>query len=117
MIVGRVVFNDPATTEFYPLSLHDALPIWRLTGGQVQAWALNRYYYQASIPAKDASLLARLPTPGLRREWRRRLVDHDGDGVHPGGVARWLRLTDGLGLDGDDVRSEEGRVGEECRSR
>src|SRR3990167_6976911 len=23
-------FNDPATTEIYPLSLHDALPIWRL---------------------------------------------------------------------------------------
>ena len=21
-------FNDPATTEIYPLSLHDALPIW-----------------------------------------------------------------------------------------
>src|SRR3712207_8560955 len=23
-------FNDPATTEIYTLSLHDALPIWRL---------------------------------------------------------------------------------------
>src|SRR2546423_11506426 len=23
-------FNDPATTEIYPLSLHDALPIWGL---------------------------------------------------------------------------------------
>src|SRR3990172_8301619 len=22
-------FNDPATTDIYPLSLHDALPIWR----------------------------------------------------------------------------------------
>jgi coenzyme PQQ biosynthesis protein C len=27
--------------------------------GQVQAWALNRYYYQAMIPIKDASLIAR----------------------------------------------------------
>jgi pyrroloquinoline-quinone synthase len=84
--------------------LHDG----RLNKGQVQAWALNRYYYQARIPAKDASLLARLPTPDLRREWRRRLVDHDGDGTHPGGVERWLRLTDGLGLDRELVVSLRG---------
>src|ERR1017187_8850846 len=25
----RSFFNDPANTEIYPLSLHDALPIWR----------------------------------------------------------------------------------------
>ena len=51
----------------------------RLNRGQVQAWALNRYYYQARIPAKDAYLVARLPTPALRREWRRRIIDHDGE--------------------------------------
>jgi pyrroloquinoline-quinone synthase len=87
---------------------HHLLHGGQLTKGQVQAWALNRYYYQASIPAKDASLLARLPTPELRREWRRRLEDHDGDGVHPGGVERWLALTDGLGLDRDYVVSLRG---------
>jgi pyrroloquinoline-quinone synthase len=84
--------------------LHDG----QLTKPQVQAWALNRYYYQASIPRKDATLLARLPTPDLRREWRRRLVDHDGDGEKPGGVERWLKLTDGLGLDRDYVVSLRG---------
>ncbi|PWS35300.1 pyrroloquinoline quinone biosynthesis protein C [Falsiroseomonas bella] len=87
---------------------HHLLHGGKLSKGQVQAWALNRYYYQASIPAKDASLLARLPTPELRREWRRRLEDHDGDGVHPGGVERWLALTDGLGLDRDYVVSLRG---------
>jgi coenzyme PQQ biosynthesis protein C len=87
---------------------HDLLHGGRLTKGQIQAWALNRYYYQASIPAKDASLLARLPTPDLRREWRRRLEDHDGDGTHPGGVERWLALTDALGLDRDYVVSLRG---------
>jgi len=87
---------------------HRLLHGGKLTKGQVQAWALNRYYYQASIPKKDASLLARLPTPELRREWRRRLVDHDGDGVHPGGIERWLKLTDGLGLDRDYVVSLRG---------
>ena len=87
---------------------HHLLHGGKLTKGQVQAWALNRYYYQASIPAKDASLVARLPTPELRREWRRRLVDHDGDGVHPGGIERWLALTDGLELDRNYVVALEG---------
>lgn len=84
--------------------LHDG----NLNRGQVQAWALNRYYYQSRIPAKDASVLARLPTTELRREWRRRLVDHDGEGAAPGGVERWLRLTSGLGLDNDYVTSLDG---------
>ncbi|MCU0887393.1 MAG: pyrroloquinoline-quinone synthase PqqC [Rubritepida sp.] len=89
---------------------HHLLHGGKLSKGQVQAWALNRYCYQAAIPAKDASLLARLETPELRREWRRRLVDHDGDGVHPGGVERWLILTDGLGLDRGYVTSEAGAL-------
>jgi pyrroloquinoline-quinone synthase len=80
----------------------------KLNKGQVQAWALNRYYYQANIPAKDASIVARLPTAELRREWRRRIEDHDGDGSKPGGVERWLMLTDGLGLDNDYVTSLAG---------
>ena len=72
---------------------------------QVQAWALNRYYYQASIPLKDASLIGRCEDRALRREWRSRLVDHDGENEDDGGIARWLRLTDGLGLDRADVVS------------
>lgn len=75
--------------------LHDGA----CTRAQVQAWALNRYYYQAMIPVKDASLLARLPTPELRREWRRRIEDHDGDGIKAGGIERWLKLAEGVGLD------------------
>jgi coenzyme PQQ biosynthesis protein C len=71
----------------------------KCTKGQVQAWAVNRYYYQAAIPLKDASLIARCEDPALRREWRRRLVDHDGEHDGEGGIARWLKLTDGLGLD------------------
>jgi len=84
--------------------LHDG----KLDRAQVQAWALNRYYYQARIPAKDATLLARLPTAELRREWRRRIEDHDGTEPGTGGVARWLMLTDGLGLDRDYVESLAG---------
>jgi coenzyme PQQ biosynthesis protein C len=87
---------------------HALLHGGKCTRGQVQAWALNRYYYQASIPLKDASLIARCDDPALRREWRSRLVDHDGDGPDDGGIARWLRLTDGLGLDRQYVISLRG---------
>src|SRR5687768_34707 len=31
-------FNHPATTEFYTLSLHDALPIWPCTASGCPAW-------------------------------------------------------------------------------
>jgi pyrroloquinoline-quinone synthase len=78
------------------------------TKGQVQAWALNRYYYQAMIPIKDASLIARCDDSAIRREWRSRLVDHDGEGEDDGGIVRWLRLTDGLGLDREYVTSLRG---------
>ncbi len=79
-----------------------------LTRFQVQAWVLNRYYYQSQIPVKDASLLARLPTPELRREWRSRLVDHDGERASEGGIARWLRLAGDIGLDPGYVASTRG---------
>ena len=55
---------------------HKLLHSGRCTKGQVQAWALNRYYYQAMIPLKDASLIGRCEDPALRREWRKRLDDH-----------------------------------------
>ena len=87
---------------------HHLLHGGRCSKGQVQAWALNRYYYQAMIPVKDAALIARCTDSDIRREWRRRLVDHDGAQADDGGIARWLRLTDGLGLDRDYVTSLAG---------
>jgi len=36
---------------------HALLHGGKCSKGQVQAWALNRYYYQAMIPVKDASLM------------------------------------------------------------
>ncbi|RAI41287.1 pyrroloquinoline-quinone synthase PqqC [Rhodoplanes roseus] len=82
--------------------LHDGL----CSKGQVQAWALNRYCYQAVIPMKDAALMARCDDPEVRRAWRSRLADHDGETDQDGGIARWLGLTDGLGLDRDVVVSQ-----------
>lgn len=79
--------------------LHDG----KLSRQQVGAWALNRSYYQAMIPVKDATLLARLPTAELRREWRQRIVDHDGDHQGDGGFAKWQKLTASFGFSNADV--------------
>jgi coenzyme PQQ biosynthesis protein C len=87
---------------------HGLLHGGKCSKGQVQAWALNRYYYQAIIPLKDASLIGRCDDPALRREWRSRLVDHDGGADGEGGIERWLKLTDGLGLARDYVVSTRG---------
>jgi coenzyme PQQ biosynthesis protein C len=101
--------NDIGARRYHRLHpFHRMLHGGGCSKGQVQAWALNRYYYQAMIPIKDASLIARCEDRALRREWRSRLVDHDGAGEDDGGIARWLRLTDGLGLDRDYVMSTRG---------
>lgn len=89
---------------------HDLLHGGRLDKGQVQAWALNRYCYQAAIPRKDAALMSRCVDRDLRREWLHRITDHDGHGADPGGIERWLILTDGLGLDRDYVVSTRGAL-------
>lgn len=87
---------------------HALMVAGKLTKGQLQAWALNRYYYQARIPIKDATMLTRLHDPEMRREWRQRILDHDGDPFDEGGIQRWLALTAGLGLDRDYVMGTKG---------
>ncbi len=90
---------------------HKLLHGGKLNKGQVQAWALNRYCYQAGVPRKDAALISRLHDRELRREWLHRIHDHDGlPPEEPGGIERWLILTDGLGLDRDYVQSRDGAL-------
>ena len=80
----------------------------KLSRGQLQAWALNRYYYQSIIPIKDSIILSRATDPAFRRVWRKRIVDHDGDGTRQGGILRWIKLAEATGLDKDRViRGEE----------
>src|SRR5258707_12502691 len=87
---------------------HRLLHGGRLNKGQVQACALNRYCYQSAIPRKDAALIARAGDSGLRRIWRQRLADHDGDAPGTGGIFRSLGLTDWPGLAPDYGRSTAG---------
>ena len=71
----------------------------KLTRGQLQAWALNRYCYQSAIPIKDSIILSRSNDSEFRRAWRKRIVDHDGENGRPGGIEKWLRLAEATGLD------------------
>ena len=80
----------------------------KLTKGQIQAWALNRYYYQSCIPIKDSALMSRLLDPELRRIWSQRVIDHDGTREGRGGLEKWLHLCDRLGFERDYVVSEAG---------
>jgi coenzyme PQQ biosynthesis protein C len=87
---------------------HQLMNAGKLSKGQLQAWALNRFYYQAMIPIKDAAILSRMEQADLRRSWRQRIVDHDGDNADQGGIRRWIALTDGLGLERAYVESMKG---------
>ena len=87
---------------------HHLLHGGKLNRGQVQAWALNRYCYQAAIPRKDAAFISRVDDRDLRREWVRRVLEHDGLDREEGGIERWLVLTDSLGLDRDFIVSLRG---------
>ena len=87
----------------FHLRMHEG----RLTRGQLQAWALNRYYYQSIIPAKDSIILSKSDNRTFRVAWRKRVIDHDGDGVNPGGMQKWLKLAEATGLSADRVASEK----------
>ena len=96
--IGAARYHDKHP---FHIKLHEGA----LDQGQVQAWVLNRFYYQRSIPLKDASLIGRADDIALRREWISRIVDHDGAQPGEGGIERWLILAEGVGLDRDYVAS------------
>ena len=52
--------------------------------------------------------MSRVSDPDLRRAWRSRIEDHDGRAPGEGGIARWLKLAEAVGLDPDYVASETG---------
>ncbi|WP_263419713.1 pyrroloquinoline-quinone synthase PqqC [Terriglobus albidus] len=82
---------------------HERMHRGELTRGQLQAWALNRYYYQSRIPIKDALVLAKSDDPAFRRAWRKRILDHDGDESGYGGVEKWIQLAEAAGVSREDT--------------
>lgn len=77
----------------------------RLSREQLQGWVANRFYYQISIPSKDAAILSNCPDRDIRREWIQRIIDHDGREDDPGGIEAWIRLGEAVGLRRDDLTS------------
>jgi pyrroloquinoline-quinone synthase len=72
---------------------------------QIRGWVANRFYYQVSIPIKDAAILSNCPDRAVRRNWVQRILDHDGYGDDAGGIDSWLRLAESVGLERDAVES------------
>lgn len=77
------------------------------TQKQIQGWVANRYYYQISIPIKDAAILANCSERDVRREWIQRILDHDGRQGEEGGIEAWLRLGEAVGLSRDEIISQQ----------
>jgi len=77
----------------------------KLTKKQLQGWVANRFYYQISIPVKDAAILSNCPDVAIRREWIQRIIDHDGMGDDLGGIEAWIGLGQAVGLTREEVTS------------
>lgn len=75
------------------------------TREQVRGWVCNRFYYQISIPLKDAAILSNCPDRDVRREWIKRIVDHDGAKGDEGGIEAWIRLGVATGVARDEITS------------
>ncbi|GHF69529.1 pyrroloquinoline-quinone synthase [Amycolatopsis bartoniae] len=86
---------------------HVAMNAGRLGPHQIRGWVANRFYYQQNIPRKDAAILANCPERAVRRQWLRRITDHDGTAEGEGGIEAWLRLGEAVGLTREEV--EDGR--------
>ncbi len=75
------------------------------TREQLQGWICNRFYYQLSIPLKDAAILSNCPDREVRREWIKRIVDHDGTQGSEGGIEAWIRLGVAAGVPRGELTS------------
>lgn len=86
---------------------HVAMNSGQCTKEQIQGWVANRFYYQTTIPVKDAAILANCNEQDVRREWVQRILDHDGVQGQEGGIEAWLRLAEAVGLGREEVKSQQ----------
>ena len=85
---------------------HVRMDAGQLTRDELERWVANRFYYQRCIPRKDAAILSNCPEIDVRREWIKRIVDHDGTSPGTGGIESWLRLAEALGVSREELMSE-----------
>jgi pyrroloquinoline-quinone synthase len=74
---------------------------------QIQGWVANRFYYQVTIPNKDAAIMSNCTDRDVRREWVQRILDHDGVDGEDGGIEAWLRLGEAVGISRAQIISHE----------
>ncbi|HSI14543.1 MAG TPA: pyrroloquinoline-quinone synthase PqqC [Chthoniobacter sp.] len=98
--VGGKAYHDKHP---FHLAMNEA----QLSRDAIRTWVANRYYYQRSIPMKDAAIMANCPLREVRRLWIHRIVDHDGTEGEEGGIEAWLRLGEACGLSRAEVESEK----------
>jgi pyrroloquinoline-quinone synthase len=77
----------------------------KLTSQQIRGWVANRFYYQFSIPMKDAAVLSNCPDREVRRLWIQRILDQDGYGGEAGGLEAWIQLGEACGLSRAELTS------------
>jgi pyrroloquinoline-quinone synthase len=116
--VGARLYHDKHP---FHVSMNEGL----LSPDALRGWVANRFYYQKSIPRKDAAILSNCPVREVRRIWIHRILDHDGlmqggqisweaeDGAlagarpaNEGGIEAWLRLAEACGLSHDELMSD-----------
>ena len=86
----------------FQVAMHEG----KLSREQIRGWVANRYYYQISIPRKDASIMANCPDRDIRRRWIQRIIDHDGHDGEEGGIEAWVQLGVACGLSRADIISQ-----------
>lgn len=109
-VLGRAAFEDAlrAKAAYYHIHhpFHVAMNCGECNAAQIRGWVANRFYYQRSIPRKDAAIMANCPDAAIRRMWVQRILDQDGHGEDAGGIEAWLRLAQAVGLSREEVLDE-----------
>ncbi len=86
---------------------HILMDTGKLDKPAIQGWVANRFYYQTTIPIKDAAIMANCPDRDARRKWVKRIIDHDGEEGEDGGIEAWLQLGEAVGLTREELISYE----------
>ena len=90
---------------FHPF--HVAMHEGKLNKEQIRGWVLNRFYYQISLPKKDAAILANCDDRQARRRWIQRIYDQDGNGDSAGGIEAWVQLAKACGITEEVLWSQQ----------
>lgn len=79
------------------------------TPDEIRCWVANQFCHLASVPRRDAAILANMPDREHRRIWVERLLDHDGrgpyDGPQAGRIEAWTRLGEAVGIAREELWS------------